>query len=445
MPTVKLTKRVVDAAAPLIRPDGRLTEQTFWDAALRGFGLRVTPNGSKSYVLVYRVGGGRRGTLRRYTIGKPGSPWTPDTARTEAERLRGEVAHGGDPALDRQAGRKAETVAELCDLYLAAVEAGEVRTRRGAPKRASTIATDRGRITRHIKPLLGNRRVADLAPDDVKRFVAAVARGDTAGDFGTTKPRGRALVKGGEGTAARTLGLLSGILAFAVDRRIRRDNPAHGVPHPKDGVRDRYLSAAEFAALGRVLLEAGVRAKLEAGQAGNDVWMLGAVEALALTGCRKGEILSLRRDAIDRDRQALVLAETKTGRSVRPIGKAALNVLDAMPSVKGNAYLFCGRGENHIVGLPKVLARLLDKAGIAGVTAHTLRHSFATVANELGYSEATVGALLGHAGHGITARYVHVDPVLTASADKVAGEIARRMGLAATSRVIQMPRHRQSA
>lgn len=441
MPTVKsLTKTVVDKAVPLVRPDGSKAEQTFWDGELHGFGLRVSGSGVKSYILMYRLGGGRRGTLRRFTIGKTGNPWTPKTARVEAERLRGIVAAGGDPAGERQDGRKAETVSELCDLYLEAVDAGEVRTRRGGPKRASTIATDKGRIARHIKPTIGNRRVADLTPDDIKRFLAAVARGDTAGDFGKTKARGRAIVRGGEGTAARTLGLLSGIFAFAVSRGIRTDNPAHGVPHPKDGTRDRFLSADEYKALGKALIAAGKKE-------GANKWMLGAVAALALTGCRKTEILSLRRDAVDAARQVLTLEETKTGKSVRPVGKAALDVLTDVPVVSDSVYVFpAGRGDGHITGLPKVLAGLLETAGIEGASAHTLRHSFATTANAMGYSEATIGALLGHAGHGITARYTHhIDSVLTAAADKVALEIARQMGIAKGGNVVQMPRKRRAA
>lgn len=63
-------------------------------------------------------------------------------------------------------------------------------------------------------------------------------------------------------------------------------------------------------------------------------------------------------------------------------------------------------------------------AGLADVTPHTMRHTFASVAGDLGFSELTIAALLGHAARGVTQRYVHIDEALRLAADKVAGEIA---------------------
>ena len=107
------------------------------------------------------------------------------------------------------------TVSELCDLYLA--EGCSI-------KKPSTIATDRG-ITRHIKPLLGNKLVCELKRADIERFMVDVANGKTA-TIEKTGPRGKAVVRGGKGTASRTVGFLGAILAFAVQREIRPDNPA---------------------------------------------------------------------------------------------------------------------------------------------------------------------------------------------------------------------------
>ena len=78
--------------------------------------------------------------------------------------MLGTVAAGHDPAEQRDADRQAMTVAELCDEYLTKAKAGQVLTRRGVAKRASTLAIDTGRIERHIKPLLGHRNVKDLRP-----------------------------------------------------------------------------------------------------------------------------------------------------------------------------------------------------------------------------------------------------------------------------------------
>ena len=111
------------------------------------------------------------------------------------------------------------TVAALCDLYL----------KEGASeKKASTLAIDKGRIERHIKPLLGKRRISEVTSADVRRFMRDVADGKTAADV-KTKARGRAIVEGGKGTAARTVGLLGGIFTFAVAEKLRTDNPVRGV------------------------------------------------------------------------------------------------------------------------------------------------------------------------------------------------------------------------
>ena len=66
------------------------------------------------------------------------------------------------------------------------------------------------------------------------------------------------------------------------------------------------------------------------------------------------------------------------------------------------------RGDGHFIGLPRVLGRMCDRAGLAGVTVHVLRHSFAAAAAEIGFSELTIAGLLGHSVPGVTARYAHV-------------------------------------
>ena len=144
--TVRIAKRVVDAASP--------SEALYrlWDSELKGFGLRVTPTGAKSYFVYYRAGGGRSGAQKEFTIGRHGV-LTPDQARKEAERLLSAARLGGDPQGDRAKARADLTVAELCDRYLAE----GVGT-----KKASTLTADRSRIEAHIKPLLGRRRLSSL-------------------------------------------------------------------------------------------------------------------------------------------------------------------------------------------------------------------------------------------------------------------------------------------
>ena len=89
MPTGKVTKSSVEALFAGTRAE------FLWDPELKGFGAKVEPSGAKSYVVQYRLGG-RGSKVRRYTIGRHGSPWTPSTARTEAERLLLLVRQGID-------------------------------------------------------------------------------------------------------------------------------------------------------------------------------------------------------------------------------------------------------------------------------------------------------------------------------------------------------------
>jgi hypothetical protein len=200
---MKLTKAAIDK----LRPD-QARDLFHWDDDLAGFGLRLKPSGIRTFVIQYR---NRHGRSRRLAIGRYGV-LTPEEARKRAKMLLGTVAAGHDPAEQRAADRQALTVAELCDEYLPKAKAGQVLTRRGRAKRASTLAIDTGRIERHIKPLLGHRNVKDLRPEDIVSFRDDVIGGKTAADT-KTKPRGRAIVRGGPGTAARVMGLLGGILS----------------------------------------------------------------------------------------------------------------------------------------------------------------------------------------------------------------------------------------
>jgi hypothetical protein len=158
-----ITKRSVEAASP------EAERFTLWDTELRGFGLRVTPAGTKTFIVRYRAGGGRRGTLRQYVIGQYGA-LTPAEARNLARRALAEAAKGGDPQAAKAASRAELTVAELCDLYLC-----EGCT----TKKASTIYIDRTRIARHIKPLLGLCKVSDVDKSMIERFMRDVAAGKT--------------------------------------------------------------------------------------------------------------------------------------------------------------------------------------------------------------------------------------------------------------------------
>ena len=238
----RLTKRIVDGTKCDPRRDVFV-----WDGDLPGFGLRVRPGGTKTYVLQYRT----TGRQRRMTIGRVG-PLAPDEARKAALTLLARVAQGGDPSGERANQRRAVTVKALCQKYLADAERGLVIGRKGKAKKRSTLVSDRGRIIRHIVPLLGNQRVADLTSADIVRFIRDVSSGKTA-TVEKTVPHGKAVVRGGAGTAARTVGLLGGILSYAVAEAIIVLNPVHGVKRPADKRRSLRLSPSDYFKLGIAL------------------------------------------------------------------------------------------------------------------------------------------------------------------------------------------------
>jgi integrase len=411
----RLTKRRIDATVPDPEREIRL-----WDDDPRGFGLRIKSSGVRTFFVQYRspITHGRV----RYTIGQY-SRLTVDQARAEARKVLGGVARGDDPARERRMARQkarstARTIAELCDEYMRDARAGLV-TYRGRPKKDSTLAIDEGRIRRHIKPLLGARLVSDVTGEDVETFMHAVRMGRTAADV-RTGPRGRARVTGGTTTASRTVDLLGSIFSYAVKQRIRPGNPVAGVERPPPRKRDRALSPDEYWRLGEALDALS--------NEGSNPVTVAAVRALALSGCRRNEIFGLRRDAVDTHQSALRFDDTKTGQQVRPIGVAALSVLCGAPSKDGCPFVFpAARGNGHIVDV-KVFREAVRRAGLEGITPHSLRHGFASVALELGYSELTIAGLLGHRVGTVTARYTHhVDRALVTVANRVSATIAARM------------------
>jgi integrase len=427
----KLTKRTVDAL-PITGKD-----HFVWDDDIPGFGVRVLPSGRKGYVVQYKVGG-RGGETRRKALGLHGV-LTAEEARAEARKWLGERALGRDPIAEQAANRAAETIEELCDRYLDATEKGLVLGKGGRPKKPSTLLTDRGRIKRHIVPLLGKKKVKELSSMDVSRFIREITMGRTAADE-RTGPYGRAIVKGGAGTAARTAGLLSGIMAFAVQEGIRPDNPCHGVRKPAAGTRQKRLEPADYLALGEALDDFQV-------QDGSPL-AVAMVRVLALTGMRLGEVLSLRRSEIDRSGHALRLGDTKSGASVRPLSDAAIVVLDGVETRADCPFAFPSpRAAGCYLGLRNAFRRIVGlKPKLQGVTPHTLRHSFASTAADLGFTELTVGALIGHQTGTVTSRYVHqLDKVLIAAADRVAGQIEAWMRGNTDGEAVNLPERDISA
>ena len=295
-------------------------------------------------------------------------------------------------------------------------------TRRKVAKKPSTLATDRGRIERHIKPLLGRMAVAAVDRADIERSCTRVAEGETAAQIKTAETRAGART-GGKGTATRTVGLLGAIFTYAVRHAC--------------GPTTRFMASCALPMAGA---SGGYRTTnmrrsgdaLREGEAGK-IWPAAVALArfLALTGWRSGEALALRWSDIDLARRTA--PSSPTPKRAAASGRCRMPLATCCAVCRGFAPTWCSR--RPAVTAPwwafqEVLAADRQAGRLpADITPHVLRHSFASLAADLGYSEPTIAALVGHKGHTITSRYVHsADAVLLAAADAVANRTAELMG-----------------
>jgi integrase len=424
----KITKRVVDGVEP------RETTYLVRDAEVKGFVLVVTPTSAKSYAVDYRAGSGRGSPKRRLTIGKHGSPWTPEMARVEAKRLLAEVAAGRDPAAARRADRKGLTFSELMDLYLADGV---------SHKKPSTLRADRGRIQHHLRPLVGKLRIDRIGRVDIERMRNAVTAGRTAQKLagGEKRPSG-SMAKGGKGVAAQCVTLVSAVFAFAIERGLCTDNPARGVKKAPVRKVERFLAEAEMARLAATL-------DAESQRTGNP-YPSAAIKLLLLTGCRRGEIVNLCWEHVDFEHDCLRLADSKTGAKIVYLNAPARALLDDLPRIRGNPRVIPGvKVESASAAIDNVWANVRKVAGLADVRLHDLRHSFASVGAAGGLSLPIIGALLGHKHAATTARYAHLsaDPLRAANdavGARIAAAMARKSDGDQGSEVLPLPTSRRA-
>lgn len=404
---VKITKRAVDALK------GETARYVAWDTNLPGFGVRVTPSGAKTYVLKYRVGGGRAGRVRWGVIGQHG-PLAPDQAREIARRWVAEVAAGRDPAGEKQDRRAMPSVADLMRSYLDS----HVRLR----NKPSTAAYVRDLVERIIcADPIARLKVSDVVAADVARLQARLS------DTPTTANRVR--------SALSTAFVLAETWGF----RPRNSNPCTEVQKYPEKAKERFLYPAEFAALGDALdkaergclhIEEGAKLRLRSVSKP----AVAALRLMILTGARRGEILGLRWEWIDRQAAHVSLPDSKTGKKRILLNPAALAVLDGleMPA-SGRGYVIRGGNGNNpempLVNIKDAWGAVRLAAGLPDVRIHDLRHSFASVMVSGGMSLPMIGALLGHRDSKTTQRYAHLaaDP-LRAAADRGGIAIAAHLG-----------------
>ena len=402
----RITLRLIEATAP--PPDGELR---IWDSDVRGFVLRVSSSGRKTYCLKYRY----HGRQRWLTIGEHGSPWTPDTARTRAKEALHQAAHDQDPQLAKVEYRtKSGTIDELWRRYTV-----EGRVERPL-KRESSWATDEQNYRRHISPLIGNRIAREMKLSDFSKFQADVATGKTSLDV-KTKKQGRAIVKGGTGAATRAMRTLSAMLSWAVRHELIDENLTFKIQKYRDQMRERALTDQEAIRLWTMIEEA--QAALVITKDFADIFRL-----IMLTGARRTEIVALRWSEVDLDRSRLVLApvRTKMGALNRSryivLSQPALEILQGVKQ-RGDHVFPASIGDQPLEGVNRAWDKVRILAGIPDVRLHDLRHSFATFAVENGASLFQVGRTLGHSKSVSTERYAHPTD---AGARAVASGVAAR-------------------
>ena len=408
MALAKLNKRTVDAlAAPA-------TGQAFlWDTEIKGFGVRVGATGTKTFVIQYM---NEEGRVRRVKIGRFGV-MTVEQARELAKIQLGKVASGEDPAEESRRVRKDLNVAEMCEWYLVEARAGRILGRKNRPIKDTSLNMDESRILTHIIPLMGKRLVRKLTIADVEAMQNDIATGQTR-----TPPSGGrgGRPTGGAGVAGRSLGTLQAILGHAKHKGLIAEHPTKGAKKLATKKRTRRLSIAEIELLGRAIGRAELGSE-------NPV-ALAIVRTLLLTGYRREEAQALQRQWVNPMGGYVAFPDTKSDAQFRAIGPEAIKIVVAQPEIAGCPYVFpASNGEGPFTAVSDCLARLCRSAGIEGVTPHTLRHTFGSMAGELGFSELTIRAMLGHASQSVTQDYVHIDEAVKLAVSRTSDEIAKHL------------------
>ncbi|UWQ53237.1 site-specific integrase [Leisingera caerulea] len=377
---MKLTKRSVDAMETLDK------DYLVWDADVTGFGVRVYPSGKKTYLIQYRAG--RR--TRRLTIGQHGV-LTADQARREAKRLIGDVARGADPSGEKQKRLQAPTIAALCDRFLT-----EYADQHCKP---STARTYRTIVRNHIRPKLGAMAITEVMRTDIVNLHYSMRETPYQ--------------------ANRTLSVLSKMFNVAEDWDLRPEgsNPTRRVKKNREEEKKRYLTDQEQFRLGQVLSEVAV-------EGSETIHVVSAIMLLLLTGCRLGEIVTLKWEYVHSHH--LDLPDSKTGRRRIPLPREAYDILMTLPRREGNPYVILGKTDDgYLTDLERPWRRIRSRAGLDDVRIHDLRHTYASVAMKDGIDPFTLKEILGHRNLQTTLRYAHLaDDAVQRAAGSVASRVA---------------------
>lgn len=355
----RLTKTLIDQAAP---------GETVWDAEIRGFGVRITPSGVRSFILQYRTLKGEQGKL---VLGR--YPTMPvDEARRIAREHRVSIDKGGNPSRERQQIRAAPTLADYATIYCDVYGVQK-------PLRANTIKEARRVLRLYALPKCGRRKIADLVASDVRAMISNAREGS------------------GNAQANRLLAVLSRMFNLAIEDDVRTTNPCKAVKKGAEGQRSEHLTPDH------------VRKLLAACDAHDDRGGANAVKLLLFTGARLREVLHAEWSQFDLEKGYWIKpsSHTKQKREHRlALAPESVAILREMRFERNGPYLFPGRSEvapRH--DLKRPWAALLKAAGIGHYRLHDLRRTTASFMISTQSDMATVGKALGHTQAQTTARY----------------------------------------
>ena len=381
MPSVDLTPRLARDAKPGAK------DTFLFDRSLPGFGLRIHPSGRKVYIVQARIAG----RSRRIVIARHGEMALAHSRR-RARDLLGRIRAGENPADDIRREKETPTLREFAEEYL----------RRSDPHwKPSGRKTVRIYLKARILPAFGTMALDRIGAQDVAAWFDAASR---------DRP----------GAANRAFEILRAMMFRAEEWSLRERgaNPCLGIRKNPGNHVARFLDAHELARLGRALDAREAR------------WpeAVAAIRLLALTGCRRSEVLNLRWRDIGPD--AIDLRDTKTGPRAAPLGEAARAHIGALPGARGpDAFLFPryadGRGQDSLIACWRTACA---DAKLGRLRLHDLRHTAASQAVMSGENLPLVGKLLGHRRHRTTAGYAHLaDAHLVEAAEQVGSLIAKAM------------------
>lgn len=377
----KLTKRLVEAVEPEAR------DVILRDSELKGFLCKITPKCKRVYMLYYRTADGRE---RKPVIGEHGA-LTCEQAREIAKDWLAEVRQGGDPSGKRQELRSSISIQELWEVYR---KARKPHLKPSSEKELTRL------WEKYILPELGKVKAVQLETSAIRRFHERNAY----------RPY----------TANRMLEAVRSIYNHAIENQLLPlpKNPCIGIKKYKEKKRERFLSMEEVGRLSEVLRQG----ELQGTEATSTVAL---IRLLLLTGCRLGEILTLKWEHVDYEQSCLRLPDSKTGAKTVYLSAPAIEVLQGITRIEDNPYVITGGTQEGNLSPPqKAWRRIRGNAGLPDVRLHDLRHSFASVGAAGGLSLPMIGALLGHSQSQTTERYAHLcaDPMKQA-ADLIGGRI----------------------